>query len=109
LKLLGEAEEEEVLEADVAPLERVDEAALALEPAGLVPETSEEETGDEADAALVVTVAPMENAPLVPMIVLILSIWTASRVYWSPGGTVGRVTVSVCWDVGILFAIAKEL
>lgn len=88
-----------MLEAGVAPLERVDGAALALEFAGLVAETSEEENGDEADAALVVTVAPMENAPLVPITALMLSIWTASRVYWSPGGTAGRVTVSVCWDV----------
>jgi hypothetical protein len=88
LKLLGEVEEAEVLEAGVAPLERVDGAALALEFAGLVAETSlkrghkgqdqqkentyEEEAGDEADAALVVTVAPMENAPLVPITALIL-------------------------------------
>jgi len=83
LKLLGVAEEEELLDDALLPLE-LDACALVLEPAGLVAEpdlkqshevqgqaienTNEEEAGDDVDAELVVevTVTPMVKGALVP-------------------------------------------
>jgi len=66
LKLVGVAEEE-LLDDALLPLE-LDVCALVLEPAGLVPETDEEEAGDDVDAELVVevTVTPMVKGALVP-------------------------------------------
>ena len=83
LKLLGVAEEEELLDDALLPLE-LDVCALALEPVVLAAETDlkqsremqgqaiettdEEEAGDDVDAELVVedTGAPMVKAALVP-------------------------------------------
>jgi len=107
LKLLGVAEEEELLDDALLPLE-LDVCALALEPVVLAAETDEEEAGDDVDAELVVedTGGPMVKAALVPSTLETLSIRIASRVYWS-AGTAGRLTVIDPVFIGMLFAMAN--
>jgi hypothetical protein len=83
LKLLAEAEEEELLDDDDEVTEPTgrDVDPVVLDPVGLETEPDEDNVDDADPELVVVTVAPMANGALVPITELILLTWTASSVY----------------------------